>query len=444
MQANCSASSQQLQTATAIASPSSVLNLANSSTVLTQTQQQQQQQPSKLFLVAKDFSLRSPGTCAAAQSGISPASKRSLDGFNGSPIKQASAGTTSTLDTNKRPRVNGTVIDVNEVIQAAAAVNAATAQPPVVAMTMANNTSSSKYVTGSFDLEEHIRALPQLTQPAMMQSRNAQLADSKNLGSSNLLVVTSKSVNNPLPNGFVSFPASSITSKHSNIVTASTSKPSLIALSTVGGNEAVGIPLRMTTSSGAAPVSQALARVQTSAGSPAGAPMLIKLAVPAGGAPIAMVNPLVTMVNNSERPPTDGTTSTMVNTGGNIHTPATNLILAAAAAATANQGSVVSRPVDLNAGQATVVSRPSQAYISAMVTSHHQSLPIISIQSSSAVNASPLTISTTTVAASDPPTSSGQSSPLLSTVISSQGSINQCDGLAALAEIALAQQARLN
>lgn len=438
----------------------------------------QQPQPSKLFLVAKDFSLRSP----AGQSGTA-AGKRSLDTLNGSPVKidalhnkQAGVDTTTT----KRPRINGTVIDVNEVIQAAAAVNAAAAQPPsAVAMTVVNNNTNtnSKYVTGSFDLEEHIRALPQLTQPAVVQLRNAQSADGKSVTTPNLLVVTSKGVVNSsaaVANGFVGFPATSITSKHSNIVNAATSKPSLIALATGGGHPGEGFPLRVVSTSGAAALPTAqhtLARVQTSVGAPAaaaGAPVFIQwsggAAGGAGGGPIAVVDaqsamsiatPLVTMVNRLA----DGSTSTMsavsvpnstvATTGGNIHTPATNLILAAAAAAaTANQGNNhVGRPVDLSTSQAaaaaTVVSRPSQAYLSALVTSQQQSLPIISLQSSSAVNASPLTISTTT-ADTAATTSSGQSSPMLSTVISSQGSINQCDGLAALAEIALAQQARLN
>src|SRR5699024_9016617 len=119
---------------------------------------------------------------------------RPLPEQNGSPAKigtvvgnanvllKNGVGVESGNTSNKRNRINGTVIGVTEVIE------------NQLQQQQSQQQSQSKFVTGSFDLEEHIRALPQLADTHLVNAlhlRNVEGAKGSATTASNLVMVSS-------------------------------------------------------------------------------------------------------------------------------------------------------------------------------------------------------------------------------------------------------------
>lgn len=546
---------------------------------------------SKLVLEPKDFSLRSSTTSANSPqaSTINNSLKRPIDSLVDSsskigPVagsspsnKQDIGGTPS-----KRNRINGTVIGVSDMIAAsnnsnnnsisgAFAGNSGVGSGTAVtsgSLSVDNNTLS-KYVTGSFDLEEHIRALPQLAEthlvnalhlrnqefksstalttitttqitsptktvsgtPVMLMSAAATTVNSlttsnqfkQNVGNSGLLMKTVQLNPHSTLMSTSSIPHSmqqpenlSSQTKISTAVTsainmlpASAFKSSGLNLSMVSTTNATGInnhasmealPLRL-----AAAVNNPGSRMQLSSS------VLIKLgsgqtiAVPAAGPGqvatvqtfdgnlVQLASPLIIRA-----PPTAGSPAMITGPMGANSSATTNnkpvdlsmalhqsnqsdptsvtmaglqhLSVRTNPASTAQQAylsPIAVQPITVSTtgvGQRTTISDPSIATsVSSSLTSplllSISSAPSISLASSTnaAITTTPTTVNGNATNISNggveklqqpaPPSpsssssSSSTTSSMFSTVISSHGSINQCDGLAALAEIAL-QQAR--
>ena len=431
---------------------------------------------SKLVLVPKDFSLqRSSTTTAPISSSITPTTsitlinggaivtnsnnKRPLPEQNGSPAKVGlgGVGNTNTLlktvtgvepagnTPNKRNRINGTVIGVSEMIAFAAQQSNQQQQ------------NQSKFVTGSFDLEEHIRALPQLADTHLINALQLRNADGTKgaTTAANLVMVSSTPVMatttfvpsgfNHLKNTSVGMLAKTVTpttvllqsQTHSpppNITSLSNiplhiQPENLSYPSTTGAKIENAVPLRLvtsTTNSISVPT-----RMQVSP-SP-GQSVLIKLAPgqSIAGANVVMAGMApMTMTGSATG---DGSILPLIIRGAPTTMSGTSIAMA-----TTNKPVDLSMTIQLQFGGTVSAVRtlPTQAYLSAPMT-----IPTVTGASTGAVIVTSSAPSSLGGQSSlQAPACTSPSSSIYSTVISSQGSINQCDGLAALAEIALAQR----
>lgn len=491
---------------------------------------------SKLVLVPKDFSLQRAAAAAVSSAsatqlvqmanttvtsipvvsfGASNANgnnKRPLEqnGAGGSPLKAqgTSASTTSAAailktvnsggDTtpNKRNRVNGIVTGVSEIIlahQASASQQQLQLQQQQLNNGASSNQSqqSSKFVSGGFDLEEHIRALPQLADTHLINAlhmRNAH--DGKGnaaTGTTGLVMVsqapptsvitTSAQQQQQLKNSNALFgksgsPTTTVLHlQHTNSPPPTNQQQHipLHHLSVSEASQATSLPLRLvTTTSTASNGGQQQRTMQVSPSS-----VLIKLAPgqTIAGANVVLANTgslsgaagaTVQTVDGSLLPLIiRGQQQTQLNKPVDLSMAlggeqAHQLSHHQLSQLTALRGGQLTTQTYLSPTTLTLSGAQLQAAVSAagqsgthltIVTSsanhlqpqHHQNI-VTSIgglhhhqQSSPAVGNASRTQSP----------SSGQNSSsnsIFSTVISSQGSINQCDGLAALAEIALAQR----
>ncbi|UXI21583.1 Tetratricopeptide repeat protein 35 [Sarcoptes scabiei] len=545
---------------------------------------------SKFLLVAKDFSLRSITAAATANGSQAQSNKRSnsdslIGSNNSSSSKNANSSPASNngfkprLSTNhnglinpnepspsKRSRTNGTVIDVNEMMAAMASASTA-------AVTDQHNHSNesqshSKFVTGSFDLEEHIRALPQLdnnhlvnslqlrNHHGLTKSNNSVIGGGSNENgslnsNSTLMILTTNnnSINNNNNNNIRNSSSSVPSSSASSMLTTQSNSVKTILYSSGSGSPILSSQHSLTThpenmkinsktisasktsspaainlnsANRAAPPSSLINNVDlnmdalplrlvaaaTAGALPAGANVTTGSGQTASISPRLSVNPSVVIkLGTGQAIPVqtiDGNlVPLLIRAPTNVNgSPVNQPILMSTAQIAANPATAISnnKPIDLSvAVQSTATSSSSLSSSQSAPTSviaesssaaglHHLAAvvrttsPVINPQQSSylttqqtpmllsispeskislptsSINNGSNTMTLSSLSSSSSSTtntgssssastalaqSSGSlSSNLFSTVISSQGSINQCDGLAALAEIALQQANR--
>lgn len=488
------------------------------------------------MLVPKDFSLRStnastgsintsPTTHGLKRSNdglvvVNSSAKGGSGGLGVSPMGKSESGGTS----NKRNRTNGAIIGVSDMI--ALAANTSSSNVPTnlsmgannnvqttSAVSMVGNNSTSKYVTGSFDLEEHIRALPQLADTHLVNAlhlRNQEMKSTQSTSSATIgaggTTVMMVATNTPpssqlktngggllmktVPLNQTSgathlLPVSSI--QHSNnqqpenlssqtkLTPSVTSSISMIPSTMIGGSKSSGLNLSMG-------VNASTAGINTTTATMEALPLRLVTAAAAGtvnntNAPRMQVSPSVLIkLGNLQTiavpTATAGQMTTMQTVDGNLVPLATPLIIRGTTTGspvlmTTPLGGANSnnKPVDLSIQQteSTATSANIHATVRSPPHAYLSVTPIASPNGSAAAaattTASPMLVSfsspaskislapgaTTTNIVTDvngpSKTANSSNSSLFSTVISSHGSINQCDGLAALAEIAL-QQAR--
>lgn len=375
---------------------------------------------SNLVLVAKDFSVRSTASANDQQASLNGNNKRPMDSSaTSSPLKVGPANSMSsvaqvsqpTTTPTKRSRTNGNVIGVNDVIAAAAAGNSSVSVASVGQLSLSslttsttNATGGSKFVSGMFDLEEHIRALPQLGDTHLINSLHSRNQEMKNH----------------------SQPVSGISTP---------SEASLVVMSSQAGtqpNESNNKVLHSTFEGQPQTLGKTLnliSMASTGGTVQPGAQVFIKLAMPGTGliatsnAPKVSVNDAGLVVSSqSSSPHLPGkllvisgnpvNASHHVVSGANVVTPALSLISASGTPVSLPVSGDTHRPVDLS-----------------MIVNNSNVRAFVSSPGSVVTTSVPTAVSS----------SANGGNPSYS-VISSQGSINQCDGLAALAEIALAQR----